>query len=82
MFLFNVNYLLPPPEREPLELLPPERLPDEELPDERELLLLLEEDLTEDERVGVVVLLYVLVGVFVLVGLTFVLVGDVVFDLL
>lgn len=73
MFLLILNYLLPPPERDPPELLPPERLP-EEVPVERELLLL-EEDLTDEERAGVLVLLYVLVGVLVLVGLTFCLVG-------
>ena len=73
MLLLILNYLLPPPERDPPELLPPERLP-EEVPVERELLLL-EEDLTDEERAGVLVLLYVLVGVLVLVGLTFCLVG-------
>ena len=73
MFLLILNYLLPPLERDPPELLPPERLP-EEVPVERELLLL-EEDLTDEERAGVLVLLYVLVGVLVLVGLTFCLVG-------
>ena len=73
MLLLILNYLLPPPERDPPELLPPERLP-VEVPVERELLLL-EEDLTDEERAGVLVLLYVLVGVLVLVGLTFCLVG-------
>ena len=63
MLLLILNYLLPPPERDPPELLPPERLP-EEVPVERELLLL-EEDLTDEERAGVLVLLYVLVGVLV-----------------